>query len=107
MIEITKYILYNCLLGILGWVLGSKIFYNVCFFSFSGPITEKIYLGQFNNYKHGINGDLYSMGPKRILIQNFQYDGTGPDAFFWAGVQGSNPSSDGILLGKKNMPLPK
>lgn len=41
------------------------------------------------------------MGPKRILIQNFQYDGTGPDAFFWAGVQGSNPSSDGILLGKK------
>ena len=42
------------------------------------------------------------MGPKRILIQNFQYDGTGPDAFFWAGVQGSNPSSDGILLGKKH-----
>ena len=47
------------------------------------------------------------MGPKRILIQNFQYDGTGPDAFFWAGVQGSNPSSDGILLGKKNMPITK
>ena len=83
-------------------IIAIKIYYQLIFFSFSGPITEKIYLGQFNNYKHGINGDLYSMGPKRILIQNFQYDGTGPDAFFWAGVQGSNPSSDGILLGKKN-----
>ena len=59
---------------------------------------EKTYLGKFNDYFHGISGDIYSMGDTRLLIEKFKYDGTGPDAFFWVGTQGKRPSEVGILL---------
>ena len=59
---------------------------------------EKTFLGSFNNYFHDIGGDIYSMGDSRLLIEKFKYDGTGPDAFFWAGTKGKRPSSVGILL---------
>ena len=59
---------------------------------------EKTYLGKFNDYFHGISGDIYSMGETRLLIEKFKYDGTGPDAFFWVGTQGKRPSEVGILL---------
>ena len=60
---------------------------------------EKTYLGQFKNYFHGITGKIYSLGTRRLLIENFSYDGTGPDAFFWAGTEGDEPTTKGILLG--------
>ena len=59
---------------------------------------EKTFLGSFNNYFHDIGGDIYSMGDSRLLIEKFKYDGSGPDAFFWAGTKGKRPSSVGILL---------
>ena len=60
---------------------------------------EKTLLGRFTDYFHGISGDIYSMGDRRLLIEKFKYDGTGPDAFFWVGTQGKGPSSEsGILL---------
>ena len=33
-----------------------------------------------------------------LVIDGFTYDGTGPDAFFWVGTQGTKPSTDGIIL---------
>ena len=59
---------------------------------------EKEYLGSFTNYFHGVRGEIFSMGSRHLLIDGFRYDGTGPDAFFWVGTQGSRPSDDGILL---------
>ena len=32
------------------------------------------------------------------MIENFKYDGAGPDAFFWVGTQGAKPNSNGIIL---------
>ena len=59
---------------------------------------DKMLLGKFTNYFHGISGDIYSMGKRHLLIEKFKYDGTGPDAFFWVGTQGKRPSEVGILL---------
>ena len=59
---------------------------------------EKRYLGSFTNYFHDISGEVYSMGDNRLFIDAFRYDGTGPDAFFWVGTSGSEPSENGILL---------
>jgi hypothetical protein len=59
---------------------------------------EKNYLGDFNNYHHGVSGAIYTMGDRRLLIENFKYDGTGPDAFFWVGLTGQPSNENGILL---------
>ena len=65
----------------------------------STTTEKKIFKGQFTNYFHGISGDVYFMGDRLLLIENFKYDGTGPDAFFWVGTAGKRPASDnGILL---------
>ena len=37
------------------------------------------------------------MDEHTILIKDFEYDGAGPDAFFWAGTQGK-PSAVGTIL---------
>ena len=56
------------------------------------------FLGAFKNKNHGIAGDIYSKGDNQLVIDGFEYDGTGPDAFFWVGTRGKTPSSDGIIL---------
>ena len=44
----------------------------------------------------------YALNDKTLNVQNFNYDGAGPDAFFWVGVEGSpdnvkNESTTAIL----------
>jgi len=58
---------------------------------------EGVKAGEFTNYAHGIGGSVYALDEKTLLIKGFTYDGSGPDAFFWAGTQGS-PSSVGTIL---------
>ena len=36
--------------------------------------------------------------PSLCRIKGFEYDGAGPDAFFWAGTSGAKPGSVGIIL---------
>jgi len=55
-------------------------------------------LGAFKNNFHDIAGDIYSKGDNQLVIEGFTYDGQGPDAFFWVGTKGKEPSSDGIIL---------
>ena len=69
---------------------------SICFIS--EPDMTKRYLGKFRNYFHGISGNIYALGTKRLLVEDFKYDGTGPDAFFWAGTEGLKPGPEGILL---------
>ncbi len=59
---------------------------------------ENKFLGKLNNHQHGISGDIYKLDDRRILVENFKYDGQGPDAFFWVGTEGKSPSEQGILL---------
>merc|ERR1712110_10793 len=58
---------------------------------------EHVKGGEFNNRAHGIGGSVYLIDSKTLLIKGFTYDGAGPDAFFWAGTQGS-PSGVGTIL---------
>ena len=58
---------------------------------------EGVKAGEFTNYAHGISGSVYAIDEKTLLIKGFTYDGAGPDAFFWAGTQGS-PSRVGTIL---------
>ena len=54
-------------------------------------------IGRFRNLQHGIEGEVYALDEKTLFIKDFEYDGAGPDAFFWAGTAGK-PSSVGLIL---------
>ena len=54
-------------------------------------------IGDFVNHHHGIAGTVYAKDEKTLVVKGFTYDGAGPDAFFWAGTQGS-PSGVGEIL---------
>ena len=54
-------------------------------------------VGSFRNLQHGVEGQVYAKDEKTIVIKNFGYDGSGPDAFFWAGKSG-RPSGVGTIL---------
>ena len=70
------------------------------FLYISGSDTrEKVYIGQITQYAHGVSGTIfYFKEDNQIMIENFTYDGAGPDAVFWVGTQGAKPSSNGIIL---------
>lgn len=53
--------------------------------------------GDFQNYAHGISGEVFIKDEQHLVIKGFSYDGAGPDAFFWAGTQGA-PSTVGTIL---------
>ena len=59
---------------------------------------EKIYFGELTTNDHGVSGKIYSCGNNQLLFENFKYDGLAPDATFWIGTEGNEPSPDGILL---------
>ena len=50
---------------------------------------EKVLLGKIKGLKHGVSGVAYIVGSNKILIEDFSYDGKGPDAFFLVGTKGS------------------
>jgi len=45
-----------------------------------------LFIGEFRNHFHDIGGSLYALNETTLFINNFNYDGGGPDAFFWAGT---------------------
>jgi len=53
--------------------------------------------GDFQNYAHGISGEVYIKDEKTLLIKGFSYDGAGPDAFFWTGTS-KQPTAVGTIL---------
>ena len=80
------------------WHYGAQFINYLCHFYISGS-DAKVYIGQITQYAHGVSGTIfYFKEDNQIMIENFTYDGTGPDAFFWVGTQGTQPSSNGILL---------
>ena len=52
----------------------------------------------FKTLHHGVEGEVRIEGDK-IVVENFSYDGTAPDAFFYVGTSGC-PSGSGTLLGE-------
>merc|ERR1711971_1311850 len=54
-------------------------------------------IGSFVNIWHGIAGEVFALDDETILIEDFTYDGEGPDAFFLAGTTG-RPSKNGQVV---------
>ena len=50
---------------------------------------EKVKIGDISTLHHAVSGELFALDEKTLMVQNFNYDGTGPDAFFWVGTEGT------------------
>lgn len=46
---------------------------------------------------HGVSGDVYAVDDTTIFIKSFNYDGTGPDAYFWSGTS-DKPDENGFII---------
>ncbi|XP_075229163.1 cytochrome and DOMON domain-containing protein knickkopf [Lycorma delicatula] len=64
------------------------------------------YLGKLNSYHHQVSGDVYAVDAYTLLLTGFNYDGNGPDTFFWAGAS-NRPGPQGFIVpdehGKTNI----
>ena len=56
----------------------------------------------FKTLDHGVKGIVKVEG-HTIVVENFSYDGTAPDAFFYVGTSGSCPSGAGTRLGVEQL----
>jgi len=63
-----------------------------------GTNFRGLFIGDFQNHFHDIDGALYALNETALFIKNFKYDGGGPDAFFWAGTEGNRPSGAGGVI---------
>merc|ERR1711936_363491 len=68
----------------------------------SSAAQGKRKVGSFVNIWHGIAGEVFALDDQTILIEDFTYDGQGPDAFFLAGTSG-RPSENGQVV----LPFPE
>jgi len=60
----------------------------------ANPVNEPKLIGSIDTKAHAVSGDLYAIDEQTLMLKNFNYDGAGPDAFFWVGTEGS-PSNVG------------
>ena len=52
---------------------------------------------------HGIKGQVYAVDSRTIFIKGFEYDGQGPDAYFYAG-SGADYASGFLVPNEKVWP---
>ena len=62
-------------------------------------LKQDMMIGSFTNLYHDVSGDVFVLDSHSLIIRNFTYDGTAPDAFFTAGVVGVEPhdNPDAVL----------
>ncbi len=58
---------------------------------------EMTKVGDIRTLQHGVRGTVFAKDERTLVIKDFHYDGTGPDAFFYVGKSGS-PSGAGKLV---------
>ncbi|XP_059096369.1 uncharacterized protein LOC131890931 isoform X2 [Tigriopus californicus] len=49
------------------------------------------------SYQHGVEGEIFAVNESTLFVKDFEYDGQGPDAFFWVGTEGE-PGEVGTIL---------
>merc|ERR1711988_1437796 len=62
---------------------------------------KKVKVGDLLEHHHGVLGEVYASDEETILIENFHYDGAGPDTFLFVGTEGSPeslPDEDKIFI---------
>lgn len=67
------------------------------FLALASAQDDGVLIGELKTKQHGVKGQLYAIDEKTLLIKKFEYDGAGPDAFFWVGTN-SAPGDEGIIL---------
>ena len=63
------------------------------FVNIAGTDLKGVKLGDFEGFFHDVSGSVYALNQSSLLVKDFTYDGTGPDAFFWAGTDSEYPRS--------------
>ena len=46
-------------------------------------------LGELSTLQHGVSGEVFVLDEKTLVVKNFNYDGTAPDAYFMVGTEGT------------------
>ena len=64
----------------------------------SAESNSAVFVGHLKTRQHNTKGSVYAVDEKTILVKNFHYDGTAPDAFFWVGKTGIKPNLEGTIL---------
>ena len=49
----------------------------------------KVKIGDISTLHHAVSGELFALNENTLMVENFNYDGAGPDAFFWVGKEGT------------------
>ena len=60
--------------------------------------NEDKLLGEFVDTKYEVSGTVYARDTNTLVIKDFNYDGLGPDAFFYVGTKGNTPIESGIMV---------
>lgn len=63
----------------------------------SAQEDEGTFVGALTTKNHGVKGNVHAVDKKTLVIKNFEYDGQGPDAFFWVGTD-DLPGDVGTIL---------
>ncbi|XP_043188104.1 protein Skeletor, isoforms B/C-like, partial [Amphibalanus amphitrite] len=58
-------------------------------------------LGSIKTLEHGVSGDVYAVDSRTLHLRNLNYDGQGPDAFFYLG-SGNRPTGQGYQIPDEN-----
>ncbi|CAB9531981.1 domon domain-containing protein (Partial), partial [Seminavis robusta] len=59
--------------------------------------SAELVLGTFTDRAHDITGEVVALSDRVLEVRGFGYDGTAPDAFFWADTN-AVPSENGFIL---------
>ena len=59
------------------------------------PAAQRRLIGTLPNLQHQVSGTLYAEGDRTFVIENFNYDGLGPDAFIYVYETGVTVSRRG------------
>lgn len=54
-------------------------------------------LGELSQLDHRLAGEVFALNDRLLEVRNFNYDGLGPDAYFWAD-RGTTATRNGIIL---------
>jgi hypothetical protein len=54
-------------------------------------------LGRLSEDEHGVKGDVYALSARLVEVRGFEYDGGGPDAYFWADT-GAAATAGGVVV---------
>ena len=62
---------------------------------------QEVHLGDIFPRSHGVSGKVYALDDRTLMIRNLNYDGQGPDAYFWIGTT-ENPGVTGTPIPDEN-----